>query len=120
MIKRQLFSFIAHWICSSLGMYLCFHLFSDTVSSSAQFYIIAGLVFSLINSFIRPVVKTLALPLSILTLGLSTLVINTAMVWLTLWLVKTVQMEIYELFLSSIIMSVINGLVNFLIMPYTK
>ncbi|HEY69528.1 MAG TPA: phage holin family protein [Anaerolineae bacterium] len=42
-----------------------------------------GLVFSLINALLRPLLKFLTCPLIILTLGLFTLVINTALFWLT-------------------------------------
>ena len=42
-----------------------------------------ALLFGVINISVRPVVKLLALPLLILTLGLFTLVINGLMLWLT-------------------------------------
>ncbi len=42
-----------------------------------------GLVFSLINALLRPLLKFLTCPLIILTLGLFTLVINTGLFWLT-------------------------------------
>jgi putative membrane protein len=42
-----------------------------------------GLVFSLINALLRPLLKFLTCPLIILTLGLFTLAINTALFWLT-------------------------------------
>jgi putative membrane protein len=44
-----------------------------------------GLVFSLINALLRPLLKFLTCPLIILTLGLFTLAINTALFWLTGW-----------------------------------
>lgn len=45
--------------------------------------LIVALVFGLVNALIRPVVSFLSCPLTILTLGLFTLVINAAMLWLT-------------------------------------
>jgi putative membrane protein len=42
-----------------------------------------ALVFSLINALLRPLLKFLTCPLIILTLGLFTLAINTALFWLT-------------------------------------
>jgi putative membrane protein len=42
-----------------------------------------GLVFSVINALLRPLLKFLTCPLIILTLGLFTLAINTALFWLT-------------------------------------
>lgn len=43
-------------------------------------------VLTIVNAFIRPMVKLLSLPLLILTLGLFTLVINALMLMLTGWL----------------------------------
>jgi putative membrane protein len=42
-----------------------------------------ALVFGIVNAFIRPIAKLLALPLIILTLGLFALVVNGLMLWLT-------------------------------------
>ncbi|MEU5027136.1 MULTISPECIES: phage holin family protein [Streptomyces] len=48
--------------------------------------ILVALVFGLVNVVVKPVVKLLAFPLFILTLGLITLVINALMLLLTSWL----------------------------------
>ena len=42
-----------------------------------------AIVFGIVNAFIRPAAKLLALPLIILTLGLFALVVNGLMLWLT-------------------------------------
>ena len=50
--------------------------------------VIVAIVLGLINSWIRPLVKLLALPINLLTLGLFTFVINALMVMLCSWLLK--------------------------------
>ena len=45
-----------------------------------------GLLFGLVNLLVRPVVKLLALPLYLLTLGLFAFVVNALMLELTAWL----------------------------------
>jgi len=42
--------------------------------------VIVGIVLGLINTFVKPIVSFLTLPISVLTLGLFTLVINGALV----------------------------------------
>ena len=120
MIRRQLLGFVAHWLFSSLGMWICFQLFFEDPENGLAFYILAGLVFSLVNSTIRPLVTMMTLPLSLITLGLSTVLVNTAMVALTFWFIHVPRPDFIYLLLTSIVMSLINGLVNFLILPYTK
>ena len=44
--------------------------------------ILAGAMLGLANFFIKPILKSITLPLRILTLGLFGLIINVAMVWL--------------------------------------
>lgn len=120
MIKKQIFVFIIRWAASSLGMWLCITWFGNITSTEAYsepwlLYVIAGLIFSLINSIIKPIVKTLALPLAMLTMGISTLIINTAMVILTIYLLPGVEMEFWGAFCSSLILSVINAVLTLLI-----
>ena len=50
--------------------------------------VIIAVVLGFINSFIKPLVKLLALPINLLTLGLFTFVINALMVLLCSWLVR--------------------------------
>jgi len=45
-------------------------------------YLLVGLIFGLVNAFIRPVAKLISLPLIVLTLGLFALVVNALMFWL--------------------------------------
>jgi len=45
--------------------------------------LVVALVIALLNTFIRPVLFLLTLPITILTLGLFTLVLNGLMFWLT-------------------------------------
>jgi putative membrane protein len=46
---------------------------------------VIALVFALVNSYIKPIVKTLALPIGFLTMGLVAFVINAAMLLGTAW-----------------------------------
>lgn len=124
MIKKQLFTFLLRWAASSFGMYLCITIFGlATVGAESQevfsemwlLYVAAGLIFSLINSIVKPIVKMLALPLAILTMGISTIVINTAMVILTFYLLPGVEITFWNAFITSAVMSVINAVLNIVI-----
>jgi len=49
-------------------------------------YVILGLIFGLVNAFLKPLLMVLSCPLIILTLGLGTLVVNTVLFLITGWL----------------------------------
>ncbi|HET8616933.1 MAG TPA: phage holin family protein [Actinomycetales bacterium] len=57
-----------------------------STSSRVLTYLFIGLLFGLVNAFVKPVVKVLAFPFYVITLGLFTLVVNALMLELTAWL----------------------------------
>jgi putative membrane protein len=77
-------------------------------------YLFIGLIFGLVNAFVRPVVSFLSLPITILTLGLFTVVINAAMLYLTSWISSytpvhfTIDSFFWTAVLAAIIITVIS------------
>lgn len=121
MIKDQIFVFLLRWAFSSAGMWLCITLFGHLSGESTFWlYVVAGLIFSLVNSVIKPLATLVSLPLIILTLGLFVLLINTAMVGLTIWILPNVEISFGGAILSALTMSMINYLVNFLVPAYNR
>ena len=57
---------------------------ADTTEQGLALVVVAA-IFGVVNAVVRPVVKVLALPLYILTLGLIAFVINALMLMLTSW-----------------------------------
>jgi putative membrane protein len=55
----------------------------DKTSQKVLTVLVVALIFGLVNTFIKPLVKLLSLPLLFLTLGLISLVINALMLLLT-------------------------------------
>ncbi|WP_395400069.1 phage holin family protein [Arthrobacter sp. UC242_113] len=77
-------------------------------------YLFIGLIFGLVNAFVRPIVSFLSLPITILTLGLFTVVINAAMLYLTSWISGytpvhfTIDSFFWTALLAAIIITVIS------------
>ena len=71
--------------------------------------LIVAIIFGLVNAFIRPIVKLLTLPLSIITLGLFSLVINALMLLLTALL--TDGLAIQGGFLEQFFWALVGGVV---------
>ncbi len=85
--RREQFSpdrFLIRWLINAVALWVAFKIVPgihpDKLSIEA--IIIMALIFGLVNAIIRPIVAFLTCPLIILTLGLGTLLINTAMFWL--------------------------------------
>jgi putative membrane protein len=77
-------------------------------------YLFIGLIFGVVNAFVRPVISFLSLPITILTLGLFTIVINAAMLYLTSWISSytpvhfTIDSFFWTAVLAAIIITIIS------------
>jgi putative membrane protein len=85
----------------------------DNAGRKAITLILVALVFGLVNVVVKPVVKLLAFPLFILTLGLITLVINALMLLLTSWLANKLDLAFHvEGFGTAVIGALIVSIVS--------
>ena len=57
-------------------------------------YLVVAVIFGLVNALVRPIVKLFSLPITCLTLGLFTIVINALMLLLTSWLTTFTPIEL--------------------------
>ncbi len=64
-----------------LGLYFSSFLFEGVAYSDGLSLILAGIFLGLANFFIRPILKILSFPIRLMTLGLFTFFINTAIIW---------------------------------------
>jgi putative membrane protein len=71
--------------------------------------LLAGLVLALINAVVRPVLKVLTLPLTLLTLGLFLFVLNGFCLWLTSAIVPGFDVHGFRAaFLGALLISVVS------------
>ena len=125
MIKKQIATFLVRWLISTVAMYICINMFgifkegTEWLKTSFWLYVAAGLVFSLVNSVVKPIATIFSLPLLFLTLGLFTVILNAGMVALTILMIPDVSMTFWGAMGSCLVISLINFLVN-LVVPDVK
>jgi len=113
---------VALWVAAQLLTGI--HLGGDGATTSSQLVTIlwVAVIFGIVNAIIKPVLKILALPAIILTLGLFTLVVNGAMLQLTSWfagqfnLAFHVDHFFWDAVIGSIIITVVS-MVMHLVLP---
>lgn len=115
-MRQQFAVFIVRWILNSFGLWVAVRLLGTGVSSaqvdeSVGLFLLAGLVFSLLNSVLRPIVIILSLPVIMVTLGLFILIVNGLMVWLAVQLTPGLSMT----FLNSIFAGMLLSLINYIV-----
>lgn len=84
---------ITHWIVSAVSIAVAAYILPGVHLDGVLAALILAVVLGVINAFIRPLLILLTLPLSILTLGLFTLVINTVLIMLAAKLVPGVSID---------------------------
>lgn len=116
-MKRQFAVFLLRWLLNSFGLWIAVRLLGtgyspDTLDAGIGVFLLAGLIFSLVNSILRPVVIVLSLPAILVTLGLFTFIVNGLMVYISLALTPGLQMTFWHSVLTGILLSLINYIVS--------
>lgn len=116
-MKRQFLVFLIRWVLSSLGLWVAVQLFgtgydATDVTLNAWSFLTAGLIFSIVNSFLKPLAVIFALPAILLTLGLFMLIVNGLMVYISLKLAPGISMSFFNSILTGMLLSLVNYIVS--------
>ena len=121
--KNEEMDFIARLLATMAGLWVTTRVVSSISiesSSASQTVIVlaaVALVFTAVNSIIKPVVTTLAFPLYLLTFGLFALVTNSLLFALTGWLSTSLGFPMttggfWSCLLGAVITSVVSSIVS--------
>jgi len=116
LVIRILINAVALWLAAQL-------LPSINLTSDLVGILIVAIIFGLVNALIRPIISLLSLPITILTLGLFTLVINTIMLLITAGLAGDLLSiqggdlpgRLWIAFLGSLVISIVSILLSWLL-----
>ncbi len=116
-MRRQFGIFLIRWLLNSFGLWVAVRLlgtgYSEAqVDSGVAVFLLAGLIFSIINSILKPIVVILSLPAILITLGLFIIIVNGLMVYISLKLTPGLQMTFVNSILTGMILSLINYIVS--------
>jgi putative membrane protein len=94
--------FVAAWILSGVSY-----------GDSWWTLLIAAIVFTLANAFVKPVLAVLSIPFIVVTLGIFYFLINVLMLYVTDWVVGDFEIKTFWWgVLAAIIVSVVNGILH--------
>lgn len=113
---RNVIAFIVRLVLTSVGFWIGIRLFGHeqgNFETLVAVYLLAGLIFTFVNTAIRPIVTALSLPFVFITLGLFTLVINGFMVWLTLLVVPSISVSFGGAILTGLVLSLVNYVISY-------
>ncbi len=116
-MKKQFLIFLTRWVLNSFGLWVAVRLLGtgyENVEVSAGFwgFLLAGLIFSIVNSIFKPIAVIFSLPAILLTLGLFVIIVNGALVYVSVLLAPGISMSFFNSILTGIILSLINYIVG--------
>ena len=102
---------VVRWVANSFGLWLSGRLISGIdLQDDLKVIIVAGLVLSLVNALLKPLLVIMALPAIVFSLGLFLIIVNGLMVLLASELVSSFEVEGFG---SAVLAGIIIGLVNY-------
>jgi putative membrane protein len=105
---------IARWAFNVVALFVASWVLSG-VTYGDQWWtlLIAGIVFTLVNMFVKPILTVLSIPFIVVTLGLFYFVLNILMLYVTDWIVPDFEIRTFWWgVLAAIIVSVVNWLLH--------
>ncbi|RIH83048.1 phage holin family protein [Calidithermus roseus] len=106
---RLIINTVALWVVSSLYGGVAF-----APGSGLGDYLLAGLVLGLVNTFIRPVLLVLTLPINFLSLGLFTLVVNAVVLLIVAGLTSLNVSGFVGAVVGALLLTIVSYLLNLL------
>ncbi|HTA15103.1 MAG TPA: phage holin family protein [Solirubrobacteraceae bacterium] len=102
------------WVFNTIALFVATWLLSGlSYGDDWWALLIAGLVFTLVNFFLKPVLAILSIPFIIVTLGIFYLLINVLMLYLTHWIVAQFTIaSFWWAVLAALIVSAVNWILH--------
>ncbi len=114
--SKRLLRFLLSWIINTIAVLVAVEMLRGHIHCERnQDLLVASFLLGILNAFVRPILRLIALPLLVVTLGLFTFVINALLLYFVGWLLQPhfyVDSFRYA-FLGAFIISVITLVLNF-------
>ena len=104
--------FIQIWVINSISLWALSGLLKMILFPDMNTLVLAALALSILNATLRPILQIIALPISFMTLGLFSLLINGLVLGLSLTLAGAVVPSLLTLIIASILLAVLNSLIG--------
>jgi putative membrane protein len=104
---------IVRWIINSTALLVVVHVVSGVSLDNWMTVFVAAVVLGFLNAFLRPVLIFLTLPVTVVTLGLFTLVINAFLFYLAAHLVRGFHVASFgRAFIAALVFSIVSFLLS--------
>jgi len=107
--------YIINWLLITVAVFVSAELIPGVMVKNFFTAFVVAVVMGVINTFIKPILLVLTLPINVFTLGIFTLVINAGLVMLVAYFVEGFSVRgFWQALLFSIILSLVNSVLHYI------
>lgn len=107
---------LIRWAINTIAIVGAAYVLPAVALASWKSALVAGLLLSILNTFVRPIFRVLALPMNVATLGLFVLVTNGVILMILDWLMAGLKIDGFLwTVVAALIIAVITTVINILV-----
>ena len=107
------------WVANVIILWVVAFVVPDVNRGSFTQLVVAGALFGVLNTILKPILKLLTLPIAVITLGLIWFFISMLMLWITSAIVSGFQIHgFWALFWSTVVVWAVNVVLDFVPGPW--
>jgi putative membrane protein len=110
--------FLLTWLGTAVALLITAHFVPGFFVKNFVAALVAAVIIGLVNTIVRPILGLFALPITILTFGLFTFILNALTLWLASYFTPRAMFEIQGFvpaLLGSIVLSIVSSVINILL-----
>jgi putative membrane protein len=118
---ERLVAFLIRWALLAIAVWVAGKLIDGIRLEGWESTLLVALILGLLNAILKPLLMLVTLPLTIMTLGLFVLVINTALLGLTAWIAGKFDSVVFSIdgfwdaFFGALIISIVTWVLGWFI-----
>lgn len=105
----NLMKLLARLLINVLALWVVDYLVPGLMFTDFQSLFVSAIVIGIVNTFIRPILQVIALPITIITFGVGAILINVLLLWLVSYIVPGFEIDT---FLTAVLASLLLSLVS--------
>jgi len=110
--------FFIKWLVNIVTLFIVIHTIAGVSADSWETIIVAAFILGLLNAFIKPFIILVTLPITVLTMGFFTLIINAFLFIIASKFVKGFEViSFWSAFWAALLFSIISSILNFILAP---
>lgn len=106
--------YIISFIGSAIALFVTAYIVDGVTITGIQALVFATIIVGLVNTFIRPILRLISLPITLVTFGLFAIVVNAATFALSAWLVPGFEISgIIPALFGAIVLSITSTILDY-------